>query len=276
MDERQSAGESTADMMQALTQYLPGLVGATNPLIAPTAQAQAAADTSVAPLYAQGQLDLLKQFGPDMSRIGSEISRADQLAASETEKQIAQGPGRDLVTSAADLQALLDPEWNATKAAVGKGLGDYLNALGDPNSMTPSEREEVSRGVASQGFKNPNSATDALASAEKFGSALKAKQDRFGNAMTMVAGALPNLRSGYSGFEVATKRALTPNVGQAQMTTIPMNTGNNVWNSQNALMGNISQFQNTRLGNQRSTLDQVGQGVNIGGSLIGSIGGALM
>lgn len=271
-----SANESTDKMMRALIEHLPGLTEVTNNLVGPTAQAQAKADAAASPIYAQSNLDLYKRFGPEMNAIGANIDRANQLAAAETEKQIASGVGRENVALARELQGIIDPEWEALRQQIGAGVGNLLTGMGDPNKLSEAEREEVSRGLGRQGFKNPNSAADAIEAGATFGNALNQRQDRFGQAYATLMGAIPGLRSGYSGFEVATKRALTPNSGEARTATTQQNTGQQAYNMSNQLQNNIAGFQSQWAAKQKDALDQADQimgTVGKGLSAVGAVAG---
>lgn len=269
-----SANESTDKMMRALIEHLPGLTEITNSLLGPTATAQARADQASAPIYAQSNLDLYKQFGPEMNAMGADIERANQLAAANTENEIAKGVGRENVNLARELQGVLDPEWEATRQAIGKGISELLGGMGSPNKLGESELEAMRRGVAAGGFKNPNSAVDAAANAATFGNALNARQDRFGQAYSTLLGAIPGLRSGYSGFEVATKRALTPNSGDARVGTTPQGSGQQVYSTMNNLQNNIAGFQNLWGSKQKDLLEQVGGWTEIGGKFVGAAASA--
>lgn len=267
-----SAKESTAKMMQALIEYLPGLTDVTNALVGPTAQAQAAADAAASPIYAQSNLDLYKRFGPEMNQVGSSIDRANQLAAAETEKQIASGVGRENVALARELQGVLDPEWEALRQQLGSNIGNLITGMGDPNKLSEAEQEAISRGIGRQGFKNPNSAADAVEAGATFGDALNRRQDRFTQAYSTLVGAIPGLRSGYSGFEVATKRALAPNSGDARTGTTLQNTGQQAYNMSNQLQNNIAGFQQLWASKQKDALDQADQIMGIVGKGMSAVG----
>ena len=268
-----SANESTDKMMRALIEHLPGLTSITNSLVQPTATAQAQADAAAAPIYAQSNLDLYDKYGAAMNKMGADIDRANQLAASETEKQIAQGTGKELVTTARELQGILDPEWEALRQQIGAGIGNLITGMGDPNKLSEGEMEALRRGSAAGGFKNPNSAADSAASAMTFGNALNQRQDRFNQAFATMAGAIPNLRSGYSGFEVATRRALTPNTGEARVGTTPQGAGNQAYNMSSNLMNATGNFVTQRNSKYKDWMDRAQQMMDIVNKPLEAAGG---
>lgn len=230
---------------------------------------QAKTDAATAPIYGASQVKEYDTTGRELNRIGSEIETANQLAASAREKQIADTYGTGLVESADKFQRILDPEFYAGRAAVGKGVTDLLSSM-DPTQLSGSERAEIERATARSGAVNPLSAAQTAANAMTFGTALQDKQAKFGQAITAAASTLPATRVGYSGFEVGTRRALTPNTGNAAFTGTPQNTGQNAWNTGNQFMQQATQLQAIKNQKSKDTLDKIQQGTEAFNNVLSS------
>lgn len=259
MGDSYEGAESMSSVIQAMRDYMPGAIQAITAVQPEVARTQAAIDAEVSPLYAETQNKLYDTYGRELNQIGSEIETANQLAASEREKAIADTYGSDLVSSADKFQRMIDPEFYEGKAAVGKGITDLLESM-DPTQLSGSERAEVERAVNRSGAVNPNNAAATAANAMTFGRALQDKQAAFGQALTAAAGSLPSTRAGFTGFEVATRRALTPNTGDTKFTGVQANTGQNAWNTGNQFMQQASQLQGIKNQKSKDLLDQIQQG----------------
>ncbi len=269
----QSSNESTAEMYKALQQYAPDALRALLPVTQEQALSQAQTDALVSPVYAQAELDLLKRFGPEANKIGSEIDRANQMAASETELALARGPGRGLVTEADTLQRMLDPEYYKSRELLGEGWKDLLGGM-DPNALSGSERAEVER-AASRTLGFTPSATNTTANAMTFGKELQNKQSRFGDILTKLSSTLPSMSSGISGFSVATKRNVTPNAGANVAAGVDRNTGGQGWNFMNNSLNQVAGIQRQRDSQRQSLAGIVGDWAGIGGKFIGGVGSAM-
>jgi hypothetical protein len=248
--------ESMSSVLKAMQDYMPGVISEISKVQPEVARSQAEIDAAVSPIYAQSQTDLYRQFGPELNRIGNTIESENQLASSQRELDIANRYGGDLVTSADNLQRILDPEYYAGKAAVGKGVTDLMGSM-DPTQLSGSERAEVERSVGRSGAVNPMSSANTAANAMTFGSALQNKQANFANALGIAGQSITPLKSNVNAFEIATRRALTPNTGGQQFTGVQQNTGQNAWNTGNNFMNQASQLQQTRNQAQKSPLDLV-------------------
>lgn len=269
----QSSNESTAEMYRALQQYAPDALRALLPVTQEQAISQAETDARVSPIYAQAELDLLKKFGPEANRVGSEIDRANQIAASETELALTRGPGRELVTEADSLQRMLDPEYYRSRELLGKGWEDLLGGM-NPNELSGAERAEVERG-ASRTLGFTPSATNTTAAAMTFGKELQNKQSRFGDILTKLSSTMPSMSSGISGFATATKRNVTPNAGANVTAGVDRGTGGQGWNFMNNSLAQVGQIQRQRDAQRQSLAGIVGDWAGIGGKFIGGIGSAM-
>jgi hypothetical protein len=175
------------------------------------------------------------------------------------------------VTGADRLNRILDPEFYTNRAEVSQGISKAL-AGQDPNKLTPAELEAVSRGVARTGGSvNPNSTVNTAANAMTFGQALQQKQQLYNNTLGTAAGALPATRTGVNAFEIATRRALTPNTGDAKFTGVQQNTGQNAWNTGNQFMQQATDLQKIKAQKSKDTLDQIQQGTEAFSNVLSSV-----
>ena len=265
-------GAETMDsVLMAMQANMPGVIRAITAEQPYVAKTQAETDAMVSPIYAQSQLDLYNKYGKELNTAGNEIETMNQLAASAREKQIADTYGTDLVTSADKLNRILDPEFYKNRTEVSDGISKALGGQ-DPNRLTEAEMESVSRGAArSGGSFNPNNTAQAAANAMTFGQALQQKQQLYNQTLGTAAGALPSTRTGVNAFEIATRRALTPNTGNNLFTGVQQNTGQNAWQTGNQFMNNATQLQNTKLNKQKDLMDKIQQGTESFNNVASSI-----
>lgn len=256
-----STQESTREMLQSMAQYLPDAIKAINSTTANTAQTNQDVSKAISPQAAQLQYDLYKDYGPKMNELGAQLDRQNQLSSSGNELAIAKGPGADLVTEADKLQRQVDPEFYKTREALGNKTTDWLNSY-DPTKLTGSETAEVQRSAGRDPNGNVGSAMQTLRNANQFGNAANKKWADFGNAVGQAANALPALKSGFTGFEVATRRALTPNSGDKRLSGPADASQASAQNFgyANGVTNNIAQLQNTALQKKTSVLDDVLKG----------------
>lgn len=267
--------EKMSAVLGAMKDYLPGVIQAISGEQMNVAKTQAEVDAAVSPIYAKSQADLYDTQGRRINQIGSEIETANQLAASEREKKIGEQYGGDLVGLADKFQRQLDPEFYKTRETVSNAQNNLINSM-DPNKLSANEREEVARGLVQMGAtNNPNDAQGTVANAATFGGALQAKQNNFANVVNNVAQTLPATKSGITGFEVATRRALTPNTGDAKFTGVQQNTGQNAWNTGNNFMNQAANLQAIKAQKSKDMMDMVQQGAQTASSMTSALGGMM-
>ena len=253
-------------VLKSLQANYPGVIQAISGQQPAVARQQAEIDAAVSPIYAQSQADMYKQFAPGMAQTGNEIERINQLASAGREAEIAGGIGGDLVGYADEFQRQLDPEFYAQREQIAAGQNKLLGSM-DPTQLSGSERAEVERGIGRMGAVNPNATANTAANAMTFGTKLQEKQNNFSNVLAQASASLPAMRSGMTGFEVATRRALTPNQGQALFTGVQQNTGQNAWNTGNNFMNQATQLQGIKNQKSQSGFDRVMQGMSGVGNL---------
>jgi len=264
------SNEATSSMLQALTQYGPDAIRALSDVAEYPAAKTLAIEQRDAPAYAALQNQVYSDYGPEANRIGSQIARDNALAASETERQLAEGPGRELVGLADAEQRALDPEFYASRAAVGKGITDFLGSY-SPTELTPTEIEQINRGISAREGPVTPSALRTIKNAQTFGDAATNRWKNFGEAVTMASSALPNLKSGLTGFEIATRRPLTSNTGDSRLSTPSANNATSALDTTfgfgNNLLSEIGSTQRTALSKQKDAFDKVSSLTRIIGGL---------
>lgn len=259
----QPIGDSTAQQLQALTANLPQLMTAINGQILPSAQANQAAQTAIAPQQAALMTQLFGQYGPQLNQIGNTINAQNALASASSDNAVLNGPGKDLLASAKAADMTQDPEYYATRALTSSRLGDLLNSI-NINGLSGSERAEVERANAqsgqARGIANTPSQTATVENAMNFGSALQQKRNALGQAIGAATSFLPASRSGTDVFQVATGKPSTGNQGAGQFQGLPQNLGGDVTNLASSLFSGINansiNAQNINA-NRRDTLDKV-------------------
>lgn len=267
-----STQESMADILKAVQENFPDTMRA----VAGTYPEQAAAEFDVTsaftPKYAQLQYDTLNKEGRQLSELGRELSKEEQLGAAQTELDIAKGIGTETAKTARSLQDLVDPEMAAARTGIGAGVTKSLASV-DPNSLTDGEMEQIARGLNRTNYVIGSPMQD-INSAMTFGDALKDRRAEYRDTLSNAADASGALRTGISGFEAATRRTLTPNFGQANYTSIqtPGVASSNAF-GQN-YMNNATGIENTTKQKQKSGLDMFGDitaGLGNLGSFMGGI-----
>jgi hypothetical protein len=253
------ASQEASDTFQSLIQNLPSLLEAVNAGTLPTALAQFEANSTIAPKQAQLEADLYAKYGPQVAKTQAEIKAAQDMAASNSELALAQGPGQGLVQQAIDLQKQVDPEAQNIKELVNSGLEKYL-ASQNGGDLNASELEQISRGIAQQGGSAmPESALKTLNAARTFGDAGTQRWKEFGSALSTAANVIPTLRSGISGFEVATRRQVgqDPTARLSAPATVNANqaSNQNFAFADNAL-NQIGQTSRTIINKQESNADK--------------------
>lgn len=265
----QNTQESTAEIMNAMRQYFEPTQDAIRKTYQPQAQSEFDITKEFTPQYAQLQYDTLNKEGRQLAQLGRDLSKEEQLGASDTELAIAQGPGRKLAQEAVDLQKIVDPEFMGGRAAIGEAITKALGAV-DPNNLTKGETESIARGIGRTGSGVP-SAMETAKNAMTFGDALKGRRAEYNQAITTAGSVLPALRTGFTGFETATKRQLTPNWGQSQYTGIqtPGTQASNALGGQ--FLNNVTDIQKTAMSKQKDWIDKM-QGIT---SSVGNITSSL-
>src|SRR5579862_1252439 len=215
-DNTPSVGDQTKQIFGSLIQNAPAAISAINNTLGGTAQSQLAAQQAVEPGY-------------------ESLYNQNQQATAATQAGVVAGPaGQSLVSSADKYQQQLDPQYYAQRNAISDALTKYLSSY-SPTQLTPTENAEIARGInATTGPITP-SAQNTIKNAQTFGAAGTQRWQNFGNAITQAANALPQLRSGISGFNVASSTGSNPGAANATQNALGSNYG-----FSSTALGNIS------------------------------------
>ena len=247
--------ETTAQMMQAIQDYLPGVMGTVNTQILPNELAQLQASQAVSPGYAALQAQLYGTTGRDLNRIGNEIAQENALASASRDAAVMAGPGMDLIRQANAAQREIDPEYYATRAATSAGLADMFKP------MSGGEEEAINRYLNRQNFGrgtlNVPSMSQVVQNAQTFGNA---SRDRLGQAIQMATSAMPQFRSGVDVFQQATGKPSFANTGEQRFMGARQEAGQQSTGFANNFMGQIGENQRTAMNinaNRRDTFDRV-------------------
>lgn len=256
-----TAGESTAGILQALTQYYPQLFDVIRGQIAPTEQSILDSEKNISPQQAQLNVDITKQYAPQLADVENQINNERKLSDARGDLGVVQGPGGDLAKAATNLAStVIDPEFFKLRGAIGDKYTSLVNGL-DPNALSGGERAEVERSVnaanTQTGNVGNNSAGQTAANAMQFGSALNSKRAQIGNILSQATNAAPSLRSGIDPYGKPTTQtpytnsfqSVTPNTGTATQF------GTNAFNQVTGLQQQSNQINADR----RDSLDRVTQ-----------------
>lgn len=240
--------ESAAQVLQAWTQSMPGLMKIMQQEVGPTEQAFFNSQQNIAPQAGQLNADIYKTIAPQLADTDTGIANS-----------LLQGQGADNVRLAHDLQMGVDKPWYEARDQAGSKLAELLGGM-NPNELTGSERAEVERGVgrerAASGNLGSPDAQDVVGNALTFGSALMAKKNAVGAAINNATNFLSQGKSGVDTFAQATGKTGTqamgnqfyaPNQGQNAFTT-----GNNAYNQ----ITGLKQQENDINANRRDSLDR--------------------
>ena len=184
--------------------------------------------------FEQSQLDVSKAITPQYNDLAvQELGRvAPQLAAVQSATDAAQARG-DLANLTANgvpmaqqmraVDAAANPEYAANLATLGSKMTEALGALSP--KLSAGSRAEIERGNARSGTAM-NDAAGTAANAMNFGRAGQAQANSFATAISQVAGALPQLRSGINpiGLSLGRDSRSSGIVGQASGGVAPSQT----------------------------------------------------
>ncbi len=192
------------------------------------------------------------ELGIDQAMIDpyNELYRKGQLSSANTEADVVAGPGQRLVGSADTYQRQLDPEYYNSRGVISDSIGKYLGGY-NPNALSPTEVSEISRGInATTGPTTPSS-MNTVKNAQVFGKAGENRWQNFGDAITKASTALPGLKSGLNGFNIASSRGANP------LPSAARNAANTGFGFASGALSNISGVANTGLQKEKTIPDQV-------------------
>ena len=267
-----SVGETTDQQLRAFTKNLPTLSAASNANILPNEQAQVDASRIVSPQYTEINRDIYDTYGRDLNRIGSEISRDNAMAQAQTDADVLQGPGMDLVRSGLEAAKIFDPEYFRLRESSEGKIQELMNG-----SLTGGEREEISRALAqqdhAQGVANTPSNLNVVENAMQYGSMAR---NRLAQGVALATGSLPAFRSNVDTFQQATGRSSAMNTGESRTGGAMQGMGQQAAQQSSQLLGQIG--ENARQSNdinsgkynklKKSPMEQISGMIGAVGSLI--------
>ena len=271
-----SAGETTAQALEAMQAGYPGYLGMLRGEAEADAQKQLEMAQQYAPQLARQQLGLATEMMPRYGQIGRDETYRDRMSDAATGVDVLRGPGGAMIDETFAKARQIDPEFYGRRAQTSGMLGDLLRSFAAPGTVTEqnpfgtftgalsgSEREEIQRSLNQQrarsgGMGGPTAMTDVVANAMKFGQGVQNRRDALGRALGQATSFLPASRSGFDPLQVALGRPSThfgaqqfsqPNIQQTAAQQAP-NFMSNVFGAARDSAGYRA--------NQPSTLSNIG------------------
>lgn len=256
--------ESVQEVIQALGAYFPEAAQAIRNQYGP----QAAAEVGIAKQYTPelGKLatDTLETTGADMSKIGRELSAAEQMAAAQTEADIMAGPGQKTAAAAVDAQKLADPEFFNQREKLVANLDKLFQSMGeDPTALSKGEEEQIARGLGRTNWR-VGSPMGTISNAMTFGDAASKRRGEFAGYTNLQGTMMPQLKSGLNMPAIASSRTILPNFGQQNYTGIQMPGVSNANTLGSSFMSGTFGTENTTKNNyQGGMLDNLLKGAKL-------------
>lgn len=263
--------ESVQEILQAMNAYFPGVMDKIRGQYDPQARAEVDIAEKYSPELNQLSTGLLDTSGREASKIGRELSAAEQLDAAQTEADILKGPGKDAVASTLELQKSVDPEFFKNREALMGELDTAFGAMGnDPNALSKGEQEGIARGLGRTNW-SAGSPMQTISNAMTFGENQAKRRGEYNNLINLRSGVTNSLRSGIDAGSVATRRTVLPNFGQQNylgVQTPGTGTANTLGG---AFMNNVFGTDQNRqqVDAQRNQGTGIGSGI---GKIAGSVG----
>lgn len=236
------------------------------------------ASQAVSDPYAQLMTELYAKYGPQLNKIGSDISAQNAKAELASNQALLSGGGLDLLKS-------LDPEYYATRAKTSSRLGDLMDNIDLSGGLSPTELREIEQGLAREGSARGTygapSNTETIANAMTYGQAGRNRQIENQNQLAQAIAAstqfLPASKAGADSFAMATGKTAGANTGESKFTGVNDTAANfgTVSMLGNQLVSNVQNQQNMRA-QEKDWLDQFVQFTeglsNIGNTIGGGKG----
>lgn len=271
-DYESKPGETTAQMMQGMTQNLPSLMEIINAEITPNELAQLQASQAVSPGYSELQTQLYRDYAPELAEIGSDIRNQSMMDQASGELAVMQGPGRELVEEGLDIQRLADPEYFATREATGNAIIDMFDNAG----LTGGEIEAINRSVNQQnigrGLYDTPTMTNVVTNAQQYGNAANQKMQQ---AIAQATSFLPTSQSGLDPFMQATGRTGMAPMGEDRFMNARQSAGEQSTAVAQQFLGELgaNARQSDQINSQRRTA--LDKWMNIGGNVLMSAGNSM-
>lgn len=245
--------ESMGSVLNAYSQYLPGLLQTTSAQLPGIAQNQFNATAASQPLYNALNLQQAQNYAVPLAQVGQDVTRSNALAGGETNYQQITGSGGQAALAANALARISNPEYYSTLNNATRQSNNLLNSI-NLGGLSGGEQSAVERSLArdqiGSGNLGLNNATNTVSNAMNFGGAFNSKLGTLGQALgssNQTANTAQN--TGFNPVNIA--------LGQPNAST----------------MGNFGTgtFSNTNASTQNNA---AGNAFNFGSSMLGGMQGA--
>jgi len=272
-----NAVESTEQAIRGLAAGLPTFLDVVKQELLPTEQSLLDTKGIIAPQEAQLNLDLFKDFGPQLNEIGNQINAQNQLAQRESDLSVSQGPGRGLIQEALDQLISVDPQFEQVRTAGGDALSKAIRELAGP--IGEAERESIHRNLNRRqetlGLTGVPANTESISQALVFGDRQNARRSQLLGALQTATGFLPASRTGFDPVQIALNRSGIANQG-ANRQGLAGEVGGETFGAANSVFNAATQFQSnlqqSQGANQQSGLDKA---LGVAGA-VGNIAGGFI
>lgn len=263
-----STGESTAEIMRALTENLPAYMQVQNAQVGPQSQAQLDVAKNISPQYQQLMADLYKQFAPQLAQTGTQVDNISRTGAAKTDLDILKGSGGELVTQAQALDKQLNPEYYKTRELQGQKLGELLGSI-NLNNANPEAERLINQENQRSGNAGTPSATNTVSNALSFGDQLEKRRASLGNALNTATSFLQPSQGQFNPVQTALNRPST-NTGVSQFGGVT-NPSNQAYQSGGQLLQSntaVRTQENDINANRRDLLDRLNETTTGIGSIL--------
>lgn len=233
-----TTNESTAEVIQSLTKYLPSFMQAQNSQVLPQAETELAAAQKISDPYQKLLTDLYAKYAPELAKTGVGVDKINRTGAAQTDVDIMKGSGGELVKEAQNLDKQLNPEVYSAKSAASKQLGNLLAGV-DIDGGTHEAERLVNREAARSGNSAVSSQIGTVANALAFGDERLKRMDALSNTIGQATNFIQGAQSQFNPIVTALNRP-SSNTGNNQFggTTKP---GDQAYQSGNNMYNNINQ-----------------------------------
>lgn len=252
-----SSPQTMQDVLNAYTNYLPGLMDITAGKAPMAALGQVdAANQLVNPGQHQTlgmnalNLDQLYKYALPEAKVGQDVAESNALAGANTNLKQLLGPGAQVATAARNINEATNPEYYKAAQAASNGAAQAVNAI-NLNGLSPGEQSAVERSLnqtntttGNMGLVNP---TNVVSNAMNFGGAFNNKINLMNNAVASASGAA-NATAGNGGFNGVNVALGQPNASTGSNFGSGQFTNSNAQSSSGAA-GNAFSFGSGLLGN---------------------------
>jgi hypothetical protein len=228
-------------------------------------------------------LDQYAKYAPQFNAIGNQIS-ADQMGQ---EAAMMQQYGPELMASINALQQQADPAFSQTRDSTAASIQQLLDSIDPSGALTSTQRDEINKGLLRQnqqaGTAYSPSQTNIVSNAMQYGQAGTERQAQQQSALT-------NAIMASNSFLPASKNASFADIysmgtgkgaasrGMEQFQGVDRSSqqaNSNILNNMFSQAATNQGIQATRDINKKTAMDKWQQGLNMGGSFIGSVAGGV-